>query len=123
MGRDPWKLDVFRHAHALVLRVYPLTLRLPVEERYGLQSQIRRAAISTPTNLVEGSARASTREHARFVEVALRSSAELRYLLQLAEDLGMLSGADLVDCRARSEHVVGALYKLHASLGALMDAH
>jgi len=121
MGRDPWKLDVFTQAHALVLGVYPLTLRLPVEERYGLQAQMRRAAVSTPTNLVEGSARRSTREYARFIGIALGSASELRYLLQLAEELGMLEGEDLADCRTRSGQVVRALYKLQSSVDRLPD--
>jgi four helix bundle protein len=121
MARDPWKLDVFREAHALALRVYPTTQVLPVEERYGLQTQIRRAAVSTPTNLVEGSARRSAREYARFVDVALGSATELRYLLLFTEALGMLSGPAVTDCRARSEHVVRAMHKLQASVERLVD--
>lgn len=121
MGRDPWKLDVFTQAHALVLAVYPLTLRLPVEERYGLQAQMRRAAVSTPTNLVEGSARRSTREYGRFIDIALGSASELRYLLRLAEELGMLEGEDLADCRTRSGQVVRALYRLQGSVDRLPD--
>ena len=90
MGRDPWKLDVFTHAHALVLRVYPLTLRLPLEERYGLQSQIRRAAVSTPTNIVEGSVRHSDKHYLRYLENALGSACEVRYLMGLCIRLKIL---------------------------------
>ena len=93
---------MFREAHALALRIYPTTQLLPVEERYGLQAQIRGAAVSTPTNLVEGSGRRSTREYARFIDVALGSAAELRYLLLFTEALGLLSGSAVTDCRARS---------------------
>ena len=56
-------------------------------------------------------------------DIALGSASELRYLLQLAEELGMLEGADLADCRTRSAHVVRALYRLQSSVGALADDH
>jgi len=63
MPRDPYKLDVFSRSHALSLDVYRLSKRFPPDERYGLTSQLRRAATSVPTNIVEGCVRLTASEY------------------------------------------------------------
>jgi len=83
-------LLVWQRSHKLVLEVYRLTVGLPPEERFGLASQLRRAAASVPTNIAEGSKRQSNPEYARFLNVAEGSLAETEYLLMLSKDLGFL---------------------------------
>src|SRR5262245_39335729 len=119
MPRDPNRLEVFRLAHQLVLQIYEVTARLPAEERFGLQTQLRRAAVSIPANLVEGCARRSVRDYQRFVEIALGSAAELRYLLELTEDLDLLPRATLEPGRERTDHVVRALHQLQQAISRL----
>ena len=112
MPRDPARLEVFHRAHHLALDVYRLTDRLPPTERYGLSTQLRRAAASVPTNIVEGCIRRTGREYQRFIDIALGSAAEVRYLLSLAVDLKLLKADDAADCRECSDHVVRALQNL-----------
>ena len=87
---DYTKLKVWEKAHLLALDVYSLSLQLPDDERYGFQSQMRRAAVSIPTNLAKGSGRSTDRDYARFVSNAIGSASELEYQLILTKDLGYL---------------------------------
>lgn len=82
--RDPKSLKVFVQADELAEKVYEWTAQLPVEEKYALTSQIRRSAVSVPSNLAEGCSRESKADFKRFVEIALGSAMELRYQLEFA---------------------------------------
>ena len=77
-----------RAAHELTRVVYRASARWPLEERYGLTAQARRAAVSIGANLSEGAARQGARELRRYLDMARGSHAELQYLLQVAGDLG-----------------------------------
>lgn len=88
--RDHRQLVAFVKARALALDVYKATSTFPREEQFGLTSQIRRSAVSVPSNLVEGCARQSEKDFLRFVDIALGSARELEFQLDLAQQLGFL---------------------------------
>jgi len=120
MPRDHTKLTVFQLADALAIDIYRATANLPPSERWGLQGQLRRAAISVACNIVEGSARNTTREYVRFLNVACSSAAESRYLITVAHRLGLLADAE-ADLMPRSERLVRSLKNLVASLERASD--
>lgn len=84
-------LKVWQRSHALVLELYGISTAFPADERFGLVSQLRRAAVSVPSNIVEGSKRRHGKDYARFLNVAEGSAAEVQYLIILSRDLGLLS--------------------------------
>lgn len=92
MGRPHENLDAWREAMALVKTTYVITQGFPKEETYGLAAQMRRAAISVPSNLAEGAARASRREFSQFISIATGSLSELETQYLIAVDLGYLPG-------------------------------
>lgn len=83
-------LAVWRRSHSLALDVYRLTLTFPQDEKFGLTFQLRRAALSVPTNIAEGSKRVGRVEYARFLNIAEGSVAETQYLLLVSRDLGYM---------------------------------
>jgi len=91
--RDHRKLEVFGLADSLALLVYKSTNRFPEEEKYGLTSQLRRAAVSVAANIVEGAAKLSEADFTRMLGIAYGSACELDYELSLAARLGYLSDA------------------------------
>jgi four helix bundle protein len=121
MARDPAKFEVFHRAHGLVLAIYRLTGRLPTNERFGLSAQLRRAAASIPTNIVEGASRRTSTEFHRFLDIAYGSASEEHYLLQLAVDLRMLAAEDAASCLDCSDHVARELQKLQATVSRFAD--
>ena len=108
------KLRAFESADEVVLLIYRATKDFPKEEIYGLTSQMRRAAISVPSNIVEGCARESQAEYFRFLEIAFGSLRELHYQFGLSKRLGFLDGYDTQECESRmeeAEKVLGALLR------------
>ncbi|MEE4638743.1 MAG: four helix bundle protein [Wenzhouxiangella sp.] len=97
------ELVVWQRSMALVERIYQVTIDFGTDERFGLTAQLRRAAVSVPSNIAEGNARRSALDYARFVAMALGSLAEIETQLEIAVRLNLLNGeiADelLSECR------------------------
>jgi four helix bundle protein len=98
-------LKVWAKAHALALETYRTTQSFPADERFGLVSQMRRAAASVPANIAEGCARSTDPDFARFLSHAIGSASELEYFALLARDLAFLNEADYRGMTGRVEEV------------------
>jgi four helix bundle protein len=81
-------LIIWQKSDKLALLIYSLTRDFPNDEQFGITSQIRRAALSVPTNIVEGYNRKSRKELGRFIDISLGSLAETEYLLEFSTKLG-----------------------------------
>jgi four helix bundle protein len=116
MARDHRKLTAFSLADDLTICVYRSTTGFPAEERFGLQAQLRRAAVSVPANIVEGCAREGERDFQRFLEIAFGSCRELLYLATLSARLGFLSGDASKAIETLGNRTAGAILRLRQSL-------
>jgi len=92
------ELLVWQKGMVLAKLVYKLTMQFPVEERYGLTSQLRRAAVSVPSNIAEGQARQGTKEFLQFLSHAEGSLAELETQLLLSVELGFAQQLEVAPC-------------------------
>ena len=92
--RDFHKLIIWQRSHQLALSVYSISKLFPKDELFGLTSQIRRAVSSIPTNIAEGCGRASNKDFAHFLQIAIGSAAEVEYELLLAHDLDYINDND-----------------------------
>ena len=119
--QDYRKLSVWGKAHRLVLMLYDVTGDTSEKKFPGLTSQIRRAAASIPANIAEGCGHSGRHELSRFLGIALASSFELSYHLQLALDLGMISKSDYARLDARSDQVRRMLWSLVSKVKQATD--
>jgi len=110
------RLEAWQAAHQLVLLVYRKTRSFPTEERYGLTSQLRRAAFGIAANIAEGSAKRGAREFRRFLDIAVGSVAELTYALRLVRDLELIPTEELDELETLRDRVGRLTWGLYASL-------
>jgi len=114
MAEERWqKLEVWRLSDDLAYRVYQITKDFPKEEMYGLTSQIRRAALSVPTNIVEGYSRKGDKELSRFINISLGSLAETKYLLYFSHRLGYFKDGKYDDLRNCYDKLGKLLWKFY----------
>lgn len=108
------RLRAWENADKLAHEVYVITAKFPKEELYGLTSQLRRAALSVPTNIVEGYAKNSKTEFCRYLSISLGSLAEVEYLLSFALDQKYLTEnqhRDLMNLRQEAGKYIWNLIK------------
>ncbi|MFH1527145.1 MAG: four helix bundle protein [Bacteroidota bacterium] len=109
-------LVVWQKSHELTLEIYKITLNFPSEEKFGLTSQMRRAAYSIPANIVEGHSRKSKKEFLQFLSIAKGSLEELKYFIILSSDLEYINNEITEQLESMSEEVSKMLYAFTKSL-------
>ena len=109
------ELNVWRKAYELCLNIYKITKNFPLEERYGLTSQIRRASVSVPSNIAEGYGRKTKREYTQALYIAYGSNCELETQIMLCGDLGFISTENL-------ESLLGSVGEVERMLKGLIKS-
>jgi four helix bundle protein len=107
-------LEVYKQSMDFVESVYKLTKKLPSDEKFGLISQMRRAAVSIPSNISEGAARKNTKEFIQFLYHSLGSAAEIETQLEIAKQLNYYSDSKEIEDKLR--YIINMITKLISSL-------
>jgi len=111
-NRPHYKLEAWKEAMALVTAIYQVIQEFPKDEVFGLTSQLRRAAISVPSNLGEGAARHGPKEFAQFLNIAIGSISEIETQLLIAVNLGYLTdSASVFTLLEQVSKLVNGLWK------------
>jgi four helix bundle protein len=114
------RLDAWHRCHELTLALYLITREWPSSERYGLVSQVRRAAVSVEANIAEGAGKRGPVEFRRYLDISLGSLSELGCLLRIATDLKLLNQPDserINGIREKASQVTWRLYQSMARKG------
>lgn len=106
------KLEVWQLSRALVKDIYEVSKSFPIEEKFGLTSQLRRAMISVSCNISEGTSRWSNKEKVRFIEIAFSSLMEVLNCLILSVDLGYIDDSEIFQLREKIDKVGNKLNAL-----------
>lgn len=106
------KLNVYKKSIELVSEIYRLTEKFPNDERFGLISQLRRSAVSIPSNIAEGASRKSENDRKRFYQIARSSLVELDSQIEISINLEYLSTNEIKQIESRANEVFAMLSKM-----------
>lgn len=109
------KLDVWQKAKDFTVTIYNVTSEFPDNEKYGLISQLRRAAVSANSNIAEGSSRTTAKDQSRFYTMAYSSAIEVLNQLILCKELHFIEDMVYKELRSELEHITAMLNRLHKS--------
>ena len=109
-------LKVWQKADELAIETYKITKNFPKDELYGITSQLRRASLSVPTNIVEGYARKGDKELARYINISIGSLAEVEYLLDFSWRLGFMKEEDFQKISSLREFVGKLLWNFYKKI-------
>ena len=105
------ELIIWQKGIEIVKKIYALTKRFPQEEKFGIVSQITRAAVSIPANIAEGSSRNSDKDYARFLQLSLGSAFEVQTYLTIAKEMNWAKGENIVEVELLLEEEIKMLHR------------
>ncbi len=113
------ELDVWKESIDMVTNIYRLTAEYPDSEKFGLVSQMRRAAVSIPSNIAEGAARGTNKEYIHFLNISLGSLSELETQILISHNLKYINSVEIL---GNLEKIQAKLYKLRNYLKSKIEA-
>jgi len=109
-------LEIWKFSREFCSEIYTVTSSFPDFEKFGLTNQLRRAAVSIPSNIAEGCSRSSNKDFSRFLEIAIGSAYEVETHLLISSDLGFLKQEDLVVLSDKLERIVKMTSRFRSTL-------
>lgn len=113
------ELEIWKKSRKFCSEIYNITADFPAEEKFGLTNQLRRASVSIPSNIAEGSSRNSQKDFSRFLEIAIGSAYEIETQLLIATDLGFLKIESLEILIKNLEEIIKMTSRFRSSLKIL----
>jgi four helix bundle protein len=110
------ELIVWKKSRILCSDMYILTSKFPSDEKFGITNQLRRAVVSIPSNIAEGSSRNSNKDFSRFLEIALGSAYEIETQILISFDLGFITKSELDEMTLKIEEIIKMVSKFRSSL-------
>ncbi|MBB1193102.1 diversity-generating retroelement protein bAvd family protein [Flavobacterium sp. SOK18b] len=109
-------LEIWKKSRFFCSKIYTVTSSFPNEEKFGLTNQLRRATVSIPSNIAEGSSRQSNKDFARFLEIAIGSAYEIETQILISSDLGFITPQDLIELTNMLEEIIKMTSRFRATL-------
>lgn len=110
------QLEIWKQSREFCTQIYTLTASFPNEEKFGLTNQLRRAAVSIPSNIAEGSSRKSNKDFTRFIEIAIGSAYEIETQLLISSDLGFINVEILDSFVIKIDRLTKMMYNFQLTL-------
>jgi four helix bundle protein len=110
------ELEIWKRSRLFCSQIYTITSKFPNDEKFGLTNQLRRAAISIPSNIAEGSSRNSNKDFARFLEIAIGSAYEIETQLLIAFDLDFIKSYELEKSVVELNEIIKMISRFRSNL-------
>jgi four helix bundle protein len=110
------ELEIWKKSRLFCSQIYIITSKFPGDEKYGLTNQLRRASVSIPSNIAEGSSRSSNKDFSRFLEIAIGSAYEVETQLLIAYDLGFVNATELETKASELNEIIKMISRFRTTL-------